>query len=238
MHAWSRFKHVSSYCSAGYNAEDPDSTLELISKPIPRPPAPGYVLVHVTLRPLNPADLLTIRIPEIAEANGYPETPGTEGFGIVEEKLETWEPRDALLYMYCSRDRSEGVTSVAPGQRVVLGLDSGNGSWQEYVSLTEELIIPIPDSISDESAAQFVINPWSVIRMLKEQDVPKGEYLIQTAAGSVLGSSDTMPKTQSDLMNAGIGLEADSTATGSWVHARTCHSPPTQFYKPPRHLET
>jgi trans-2-enoyl-CoA reductase len=80
---------------------------------------------------------------------------------------------------------------VKAGQRVVpltaLTAQAGEGSWQEYVSLKEDLAIPIPDSISDEAAAQFVVNPWTVIGMLEDQNVPKGEYLIQTAAGSVLG---------------------------------------------------
>lgn len=79
---------------------------------------------------------------------------------------------------------------MKPGQRVVplmwLG-EPGNGSWQEYVVLKEDSVVPIPDAIPDEDAAQFVINPWTVIGMLKDQDVPKGEYLLQTAAGSVLG---------------------------------------------------
>jgi NADPH:quinone reductase-like Zn-dependent oxidoreductase len=45
----------------------------------------------------------------------------------------------------------------------------------------------VPDSISDEVAAQFVINPWTLYGMLTDLKVPKGEYLLQTAAGSVLG---------------------------------------------------
>ncbi len=85
----------------------------------------------------------------------------------------------------------EGVTTVAKGQRVVpfVGLDrqKGEGSWQQYVSLKQELVWPVPDSISDEAAAQFVVNPWTVYGILTDLKVPKGEYVLQTAAGSVLG---------------------------------------------------
>jgi NADPH:quinone reductase-like Zn-dependent oxidoreductase len=85
----------------------------------------------------------------------------------------------------------EGVTTVAKGQRVVPFVDrerqKGEGSWQQYVSLKQELVWPVPDSISDEAAAQFVINPWTVYGILTDLKVPKGEYLLQTAAGSVLG---------------------------------------------------
>jgi NADPH:quinone reductase-like Zn-dependent oxidoreductase len=63
----------------------------------------------------------------------------------------------------------------------------GEGSWQEYVSVREEFVWPVPDTISDAAAAQFVINPWTVYGMLSDLQVPKGEYVLQTAAGSVLG---------------------------------------------------
>ncbi len=77
------------------------------------------------------------------------------------------------------------------GQRVVpfiaLDLPNVEGSWQQYVCVKEELVWPVPDSISDEAAAQFVINPWTLYGMLTDLKVPKGEYVLQTAAGSVLG---------------------------------------------------
>jgi NADPH:quinone reductase-like Zn-dependent oxidoreductase len=85
----------------------------------------------------------------------------------------------------------EGVTTVAKGQRVVPFVSrerpKAEGSWQQYVSLRQELVWPVPDSISDEAAAQFVTNPWTVYGILTDLKVPKGEYVLQTAAGSVLG---------------------------------------------------
>ncbi|KAG6557910.1 hypothetical protein Mapa_000088 [Marchantia paleacea] len=39
----------------------------------------------------------------------------------------------------------------------------------------------------DEFAAQFFINPWDLYQMLKLMNIPKGEYLIQGAAASILG---------------------------------------------------
>jgi NADPH:quinone reductase-like Zn-dependent oxidoreductase len=83
------------------------------------------------------------------------------------------------------------VTTVAKGQRVVpfVGRQrhTGEGSWQQYLSLKQELVWPVPDSISDEAAAQFVVNPWTLYGILTDLKVPKGEYVLQTAAGSVLG---------------------------------------------------
>jgi NADPH:quinone reductase-like Zn-dependent oxidoreductase len=51
----------------------------------------------------------------------------------------------------------EGVTTVAKGQRVVpfVGRErqKGEGLWQQYVSLRQEFVWPVPDSISDVAAA-------------------------------------------------------------------------------------
>ncbi|CAK9882962.1 unnamed protein product [Sphagnum jensenii] len=147
-----------------FHAKDPFAGLALVTKPVPKA-EPGHVVVRITLRPVNPTDLISI------SSNGL-RIPGSEGFGIVHEV-------------------GEGVTTVAKGQRVVpfVGRDrqKGEGSWQQYVSLKQELVWPVPDSISDEAAAQFVVNPWTVYGILTDLKVPKGEYVLQTAAGSVLG---------------------------------------------------
>ncbi len=76
-------------------------------------------------------------------------------------------------------------------QRVVpfIALDSRNveGSGRQYVCVKEELVWAVPDSISDEAAAQFIATPWTLYGMLTYLKVPTGEYVLQTAAGSVLG---------------------------------------------------
>ncbi|CAK9238299.1 unnamed protein product [Sphagnum troendelagicum] len=147
-----------------FDAQDPFAGLALVTKPVPKA-EPGHVVVRITLRPVNPADLISI-------SSNTLRNPGSEGFGIVHEV-------------------GEGVTTVAKGQRVVPIVfrerQSGEGSWQQYVSLKQELVWPVPDSISDEAAAQFVVNPWTVYGILTDLKVPKGEYVLQTAAGSVLG---------------------------------------------------
>lgn len=83
------------------------------------------------------------------------------------------------------------MTKLKEGQRVVPFLlhhgEQGNGSWQEYVSVAEDYVWPVPDSVSDESAAQIVINTWTAFGMVEDLKIPKGEYLLQTAAASVLG---------------------------------------------------
>jgi NADPH:quinone reductase-like Zn-dependent oxidoreductase len=84
------------------------------------------------------------------------------------------------------------VTTVVKGQRVVPfvkveNVEKGEGTWQDYVSVRADLVWVVPDSVSDVAAAQFVINPWTVHGMLSDLKIPKGEYVLQTAAGSTLG---------------------------------------------------
>lgn len=65
-----------------FNAKDPESSLKLITKPIPKA-EPGYVVVRITLRPVNPTDLVGINTGRIVKGVEGPATPGSEGFGIV-----------------------------------------------------------------------------------------------------------------------------------------------------------
>jgi NADPH:quinone reductase-like Zn-dependent oxidoreductase len=59
----------------------------------------------------------------------------------------------------------EDVTNVKVGQRVYPLLsktaETDQGTWQEYVIAPALKVIPIPDSVSDESASQFFGNPWT-----------------------------------------------------------------------------
>ena len=70
----------------GFDTANPLSKLKLVTRPAPKALA-GQVVVHITLRPVNPTDLLRLR--------GYWDKPellsdgkacvGSEGFGIVHQ---------------------------------------------------------------------------------------------------------------------------------------------------------
>ncbi|EFJ08916.1 hypothetical protein SELMODRAFT_428449 [Selaginella moellendorffii] len=151
---------------------DPNYTgigkLELASRPIPEA-LPGKVVIHLLLRPINSTDLTSP-----LSRHGRPvSTPGSEGYGIVH----------AI---------GDGVTKVKPGQRVVpfvweSAIESGDGSWQEYVCVRESMLTLVPDSVSNEVAAQFVLNPWTAVGLMRDLHVPEGDFMLQTAAGSMLG---------------------------------------------------
>ncbi|KAI8928323.1 hypothetical protein BC831DRAFT_448828 [Entophlyctis helioformis] len=139
---------------------------------VARPTAgPNQVVVNVKLRPVNPADVFSVLgvYPGFAPKT-LPATPGLEGYGIVTEV-------------------GPGVTRVAVGARVVPFFDTlnGHGSWQEFVVVDEQELAIVPDSVSDATAAQLIVNPISVLGMLDRLAVPKGEFVLQSAAGSTLG---------------------------------------------------
>jgi trans-2-enoyl-CoA reductase len=81
-----------------FNEKDPDGSLKLITKPIPKA-EPGQVVVHVTLRPVNPTDLVGIRTGRVTKGQVGPATPGSEGFGIVHAVSSF----DTFFPLLCSR---------------------------------------------------------------------------------------------------------------------------------------
>jgi NADPH:quinone reductase len=135
---------------------------------VPSPSAgEGEVVLRMRARPVNPSDLSMLRgryglLPPL------PATPGLEGMGEVESL-------------------GAGVTSAAVGQRVVpLGVSPG--AWAERMVAPAARIVPVPDGVSDEAAAQLVVNPLTAwVLVVDELDLGPGEWLLQNAAGSTLG---------------------------------------------------
>ncbi|MGE0714996.1 MAG: zinc-dependent alcohol dehydrogenase family protein [Alphaproteobacteria bacterium] len=129
-------------------------------------PGPGEVVVAMTLRPINPADLLTVR-GRYGTRPKLPAVPGYEGVGRVVA-------------------RGPDVETPAIGERVVpLG---SNGTWQELCVARASAVLALPDAVPDESAAQFVVNPLTALAMVGEVlATERGDWLLQTAAGSTLG---------------------------------------------------
>ncbi|CAI5514628.1 unnamed protein product [Closterium sp. Naga37s-1] len=131
------------------------------------------------LRPVNPADGFCAMgyYPGFAPANALPAALGLEGMGVVAALGEA---------------AAQSAPDLAVGRRVVpllaLGaLEAGSGAWQEYVAVDAAHVAAVPEGVRDEDAAQLAVNPLTVLGMLNQLDVPKGEYLVQTQAGSTLG---------------------------------------------------
>jgi NADPH:quinone reductase-like Zn-dependent oxidoreductase len=148
-----------------YEFGNPSDVLRVEDVERPEPGA-DQVLVRLRARSINPSDLLTVRglygsLPRL------PATPGLEGMGEV-----------AAV--------GDGVKNLRTGQRVIpLGVQ---GTWQEYILAGSAQLIPVPDGVSDQTAAQFVVNPLTAwIMTIEELSLQPGEWLLQTAAGSTLG---------------------------------------------------
>jgi len=144
--------------------------IEVLSvKQIPKPtPSKGQALVRVLLVPVHPSTLAGVQ-PGLYPGPGANETLTGEGVGVVEAYGE---------------ETPEGVPPV--NTRVLL-LGSVGGSFAEYTLLWAKNLVPVPDSITDQNAAQLIVNPLSALLMVR--DTPKGEWLLQTGASSVLGKN-------------------------------------------------
>ncbi|GAA1060106.1 zinc-binding dehydrogenase [Agromyces bracchium] len=142
----------------------PETVLEVEERPLPEP-APGQIRVRTLLSTIHNHDLWTVR-----GTYGFkPELPaaaGTEAVGVV----------DAL---------GDGVTGLQVGQRVVTG--GTFGVWAEYFVAGAAGLIPVPDGMPDEAAAQLVSMPFSAVSLLHSLDLQPGDWMVQNAANGAVG---------------------------------------------------
>jgi NADPH2:quinone reductase len=146
----------------------PEEVLEVRDVPAPAEPGPGQVRVSMLASPVNPSDIMYIR-GEYGMRPRLPATPGFEGVGIVE----------AIGSGFLARR--------VRGKRVSV-LNRATGNWQEQVVIPARQAIPVSADLPDDQAAAFFVNPASALVMTQYVlRVPRGAWLLQTAAGSALG---------------------------------------------------
>jgi NADPH:quinone reductase-like Zn-dependent oxidoreductase len=138
---------------------NPAEVLNLRESPVPEP-GPGEIRIRMGMSAIHNHDLLTV-----AGLYGYkpalPAIGGSEATGTV----------DAL---------GAGVQGLVPGQRVAAsGL---RGAWAEYFIASASSVVPLPDSIDDETAAQMIAMPLSALVLLEFLGVSEGQWVIQNAA--------------------------------------------------------
>lgn len=76
---------------------------------------------------------------------------------------------------------------LALGKRVTV-INGKGGNWAEYAVIPSRQARPVAKDIPDEQVASFFVNPATVLAMVRAVlKVPKGAWLLQTAAGSELG---------------------------------------------------
>jgi NADPH:quinone reductase-like Zn-dependent oxidoreductase len=128
--------------------------------------ARGAVRVKMTMRSINPSDLLAIS-GVYRSRTALPFVPGFEGAGIVEEM-------------------SPGVTGLSKGMRVVpIG---GAGAWQTWREAEADHCLVVPSDLTDEQAATSYVNPMTAWVMLHEiVGASPGMRIAVNAAGSAIG---------------------------------------------------
>lgn len=148
---------------------DPAEVLAAQDRPLPEP-GPGQVRLRMILSPIHNHDLWTVR-----GSYGYkPELPaigGSEAVGTIE----------AL---------GEGVSGAAIGQRVAVA--GVHGAWAEYVLASAQSLVPLPEAISDEEAAQLVAMPFSALTLIEFLGVGPGDWIIQNTANGAVGKAVAM----------------------------------------------
>lgn len=143
---------------------EPEDVLRVEDRPVPEPGA-GEVRVRTTLATIHNHDLWTVRgtygfVPEL------PAPSGTEAVGVVE----------AL---------GEGVDALAVGDRVIAG--GIFGVWAEQFVAKAAALIPAPEGLPDEAAAQLVAMPFSAVSLLHSLALEPGQWLVQNAANGAVG---------------------------------------------------
>lgn len=142
----------------------PEDVLTVEERPVPEP-GTGQVRLRIVLSPIHNHDLWTVR-GTYGFKPDLPAASGTEALGVV----------DAL---------GDGVENLAVGQRVVTG--GTFGAWAEYIVANATGLIPVPDSLPDESAAQLVSMPFSTMTLLQFLAAEDGEWIVQNAANGAVG---------------------------------------------------
>jgi NADPH2:quinone reductase len=143
---------------------EPEAVLTTVRQPIPEP-GPGEVRVRLVLSPIHNHDLAIIR-----GVYGYkpalPAIPGTEAVGRI----------DAL---------GPDVTGLEIGQRVsVSGI---HAAWAEYFVARAAQVVPLPDTISDDTAAQLLAMPLSSLMLLEDLHISPGDWIAVNAANGAVG---------------------------------------------------
>jgi NADPH:quinone reductase-like Zn-dependent oxidoreductase len=148
---------------------DPAEVLALADSPIPEP-GPGKVRIRTLLSPIHNHDLWTVR-GNYGYKPALPAIGGSEAVGIV----------DAV---------GEGVDAALVGQRfAVAGV---HGSWAEFFIASAAGLVPVPDAIPDEAAAQLIAMPFSAITLLETLNVEAGDWIAQNTANGAVGKTLAM----------------------------------------------
>lgn len=132
-------------------------------------PGPGEVEIRIRRAAINPSDLIPVT-GAYRSRTTLPFVPGFEGVGEIV-------------------GLGEGVTGLAPGQRVLpIG---ASGLWQDYLVRPADRCFAVPDDLSNDQAAMAYVNPLTAFRLVDAVQAHfgsvRGQHIGVTAAASAIG---------------------------------------------------
>lgn len=146
------------------NFGEPLNVLSFETLPIPDLQS-GEVLIKMHSRSINPSDLIPVR-GAYTHRIKLPARAGYEGVGSV---------------VACADD----IPSEIVGERVVLV--PGYGTWSEYVIAPWGNCCLVDNELSNDIAAQLVVNPLTAWLLLEQITLSSGATLLVNACGSAIG---------------------------------------------------
>lgn len=146
-----------------YQFGEPHEVLSLAEDALPEP-AHGTLRVRMSLRPINPSDLIQIR-GRYNRLPNLPATAGLEGLGTV----------DAV---------GAEVPNGWLGQKVVFR--EAQGTWGEWMVTEPSNCLLVPVGVSDEAAAQAMVNPLTAMAIVEELAPGPTDWILLTAPTSAV----------------------------------------------------
>jgi NADPH:quinone reductase-like Zn-dependent oxidoreductase len=143
----------------------PQDVIEAVEFQLPTPKA-GEALLKVLAAPINPSDVLTLT-GEYGMLPPLPAIGGSEGVGRVEQL-------------------GEGVSNLKIGQTVLL--PPGSGTWSSHIVTSAGKLVALPDA-DPQQLCMLTVNPPTALLLLRNfVDLQPGDWVIQNAANSSVGS--------------------------------------------------
>ncbi len=141
---------------------EPAEVVAPVETPVPEPRA-GEVRLRLVRSPIHNHDLATIR-GSYGVKPKLPAVGGTEMLGIV-DKL------------------GDGAKANVGGHVAAMV----TGAWSEYAIARAAGLVPIPDGIPDDVAAQLLAMPLSAVVLFDTLNVKPGDWIVQNAAAGAVG---------------------------------------------------
>jgi len=157
-----------------FDRSNPEDVFQISSVSVPTIIARREVLVRIRQAMVHPCDIGCAS--GLVNGVELPAVGGFEGVGIVEEIGTELEGKF-----------SKGQRVHVCATHIFGSWKNWLGVWRDYALFPPESLVPIPDEIDDDVAAQIFVNVLTPLAMAKEMKLGPGDLILQTAAGSVVG---------------------------------------------------